>query len=113
MGEQAHQQLKEELGLDHCECRNWQALHHHALMSLLALAFLQHLRLQKKSATGQTSHLPASNLHDAVSQAAAYPAQAGAAARTLTPRHTPRHHRSLPGRPPPVPSLQARRALSP
>jgi SRSO17 transposase len=25
--EQGHQQMKEELGLDHCECRNWHALH--------------------------------------------------------------------------------------
>src|SRR4029078_11442676 len=30
--EQAHQQLKEELGLDHFEGRSWQGLHRHALM---------------------------------------------------------------------------------
>ena len=29
--EQAHQQLKEELGLDHFEGRSWQGLHRHAL----------------------------------------------------------------------------------
>ncbi|QCO03707.1 hypothetical protein D3867_16940 (plasmid) [Azospirillum argentinense] len=43
--EQAHQQMKEELGLDHFEGRNWPGLHHHALLVMIALAFLQHLRL--------------------------------------------------------------------
>jgi SRSO17 transposase len=43
--EQAHQQMKEELGLDHFEGRSWHGLHHHALMVMIALAFLQHLRL--------------------------------------------------------------------
>ena len=43
--EQAHQQLKGELGLDHFEGRGWSGLHHHALLCLIALAFLQHLRL--------------------------------------------------------------------
>jgi SRSO17 transposase len=43
--EQAHQQLKEELGLDHFEGRTWRGLHHHALMTLISFAFLQHLRL--------------------------------------------------------------------
>ena len=33
--EQAHQQLKEELGLDHFEGRSWQGLHRHALMTML------------------------------------------------------------------------------
>ena len=45
--EQAHQQLKEELGLDHFEGRSWQGLHRHALMTMLAFAFLQHRRLKK------------------------------------------------------------------
>jgi SRSO17 transposase len=43
--EQAHQQLKEELGLDHFEGRSWAGLHRHALMTLIAFAFLQHQRL--------------------------------------------------------------------
>ena len=47
--EQAHQQMKEELGLDHLECRSWRALQHHALLTMLAFAFLQHLRLREKS----------------------------------------------------------------
>ena len=46
--EQAHQQLKEELGLDHFEGRSWTGLHRHALMSMIAFAFLQHLRLQER-----------------------------------------------------------------
>jgi len=43
--EQAHQQLKEEIGLDHFEGRFWQGLHRHALMTMIAYAFLQHRRL--------------------------------------------------------------------
>ena len=43
--EQAHQQLKEELGLDHFEGRSWSGLHRHALMTMIAYAFLQSRRL--------------------------------------------------------------------
>src|SRR5690349_2064256 len=46
--EQMHQQLKDELGLDHFEGRSWRGLNHHALLCLLAFAFLQHLRLGGK-----------------------------------------------------------------
>ena len=45
--EQAHQQLKEELGLDHFEGRSWPGLHRHALMTMIAYAFLQNRRLAK------------------------------------------------------------------
>jgi SRSO17 transposase len=45
--EQAHQQLKEELGLDHFEGRTWRGLHHHALMTLICFAFLQNERLRE------------------------------------------------------------------
>src|SRR5215813_2755308 len=45
--EQAHQQLKEELGLDHFEGRSWQGLHRHALMTMIAYAFLQYRRLAR------------------------------------------------------------------
>lgn len=45
--EQAHQQLKEELGLDHFEGRSWESLHRHALLTLIAFAFLQHQRLRQ------------------------------------------------------------------
>lgn len=44
--EQAHQQLKEELGLDHFEGRSWSGLHRHALMTMIAYAFLQSRRLK-------------------------------------------------------------------
>ena len=68
--EQAHQQLKEELGLDHFEGRSWPGLHRHALMTMIAYAFLQNRRLAKarrgkknrraaastKSASGTSRH---------------------------------------------------------
>ena len=46
--EQAHQQLKGELGLDHFEGRSWTGLHRHALMTMIAFAFLQRLRLGRR-----------------------------------------------------------------
>ena len=63
--EQAHQQLKEELGLDHFEGRSWQGLHRHALMTMIAYAFLQHRRLAeaargKKNRRAAASAKPAS-----------------------------------------------------
>jgi SRSO17 transposase len=45
--EQAHQQLKQELGLDHFEGRSWTGLHRHALMTMIAYAFLQSRRLNQ------------------------------------------------------------------
>jgi SRSO17 transposase len=45
--EQAHQQLKEELGLDHFEGRSWTGLHRHALMTMIAYTFLQSRRLKQ------------------------------------------------------------------
>lgn len=38
--EQGHQQMKEELGLDHFEGRSWRGFHHHAAMVILAYGFL-------------------------------------------------------------------------
>ena len=62
--EQAHQQLKEELGLDHFEGRSWQGLHRHALMTMIAYAFLQYRRLaqagrKKKNQRSSASTEPA------------------------------------------------------
>jgi SRSO17 transposase len=51
--EQAHQQLKEELGLDHFEGRTWTGLHHHALLTMISFAFLQHLRLTEVRRRGK------------------------------------------------------------
>lgn len=48
--ELAHQQMKEELGLDHFEGRSWTGLHHHALLTMIAFAFLQHLRKRENKA---------------------------------------------------------------
>jgi SRSO17 transposase len=53
--QQAHQQLKEELGLDHFEGRSWTGLHRHALMTMLAYAFLQTQRLT--AAKGGKTHV--------------------------------------------------------
>lgn len=75
--EQAHQQLKQELGLGHFEGRSWTGLHRHALMACIAFAYLQHLRLAGQRPTG-----PGKN--DApCSGTAAIPEPAGRA---------PRHH---------------------
>ena len=49
--EQAHQQLKDELGLDHFEGRSWTGLHRHGLMTCIAFAYLQHLRLAEHRRT--------------------------------------------------------------
>lgn len=64
--EQGHQQLKEELGLDHFEGRSWLGLHRHALMTMIAYAFLQHRRLKsvkrkKKNQRATSSTEPASH----------------------------------------------------
>jgi SRSO17 transposase len=90
--EQAHQQMKEELGLDHYEGRGWLGLHHHALFSMLAFTFLQHLRLgpprRKKNA-------------------------ARSAARALAPRRAARAPRLRVALTPPLSRLPRARAISP
>ena len=48
--EQAHQQLKEELGLDHFDGRSWTGLRRHALPSRIAYVFLQSRRLKQATA---------------------------------------------------------------
>ena len=56
--EQAHQQMKEELGLDHFEGRSWHGLHRHALMTMLAYAFLQSQRLGQAEREKRFAHGP-------------------------------------------------------
>jgi SRSO17 transposase len=73
--EQAHQQLKEELGLDHFEGRSWTGLHRHALMSMIAFAFLQHLRLEQ--AGGRGKKRPSPGRTTAAAHPAGGPAQPG------------------------------------
>jgi SRSO17 transposase len=46
--EQMHQQMKQELGLDHYEGRSWIGLRRHCILSMIAFCFLQHLRLTGK-----------------------------------------------------------------
>ena len=88
--EQAHQQLKEELGLDHFEGRSWTGLHRHALMAMLAFCFLQYLRLKERGKKRSQA---------AGAAAAAEPARGPpAAARVPQPRADPLP--VLRGRPP-------------
>ena len=68
--EQAHQQLKEELGLDHFEGRSWTGLHRHALMTMIAYTFLQSRRLKaagrkkkKPRAAAATQHASRQTSH--------------------------------------------------
>lgn len=56
--EQGHQQLKKELDLDHFEGRSWTGLYRHALMTMIAYAFLQSVastRREKKKRNSRTS----------------------------------------------------------
>ena len=66
--EQAHQQLKEELGLDHFEGRSWTGLHRHCLMATIAFAFLQFRRL-KAAGRKKRNHRPAATTEHAGHQA--------------------------------------------
>jgi SRSO17 transposase len=64
--EQGHQQMKEELGLDHFEGRGWHGLHHHAVLVMIAFAFLQHLRLSNLTERGKNDRdRPAATAHTA------------------------------------------------
>jgi SRSO17 transposase len=56
--EQPHQQMKQELGLDHFEGRSWGGLHHHTLLTMIAFCFLQHLRLGGKKGAPRTDRRP-------------------------------------------------------
>ena len=66
--EQAHQQTKEELGLDHFEGRSWVGLHRHALMTMIAYAFLQSRRL-KAAGRKKKNRRPAATTESAGHQA--------------------------------------------
>src|SRR5713101_4508051 len=80
--EQAHQQLKEELGLDHFEGRSWQGLHRHALMTMIAYAFLQYRRL--KTARREKKNQRAAAASDIARRASRHPrAHRSIAASTL------------------------------
>jgi SRSO17 transposase len=89
--EQAHQQMKEELGLDHFEGRSWAGLHHHVVLTMIAFAFLQHYRLSHQRPVAARGVAPAG------------------AAREKNPRATTRPQ--SPRDPPSVPRRRAHAAL--
>jgi SRSO17 transposase len=80
--EQAHQQMKEELGLDHFEGRSWQGLHRHALMTMIAYAFLQYQRLHKAKREKKEETRPAQA--DPASHSTRGDSRAGTAPTTST-----------------------------
>jgi SRSO17 transposase len=94
--EQAHQQLKQELGLGHFEGRSWTGLHRHALMTCIAFAYLQHLRLaehRRRTRAGKNAA-----------------PRSGTATIAQPASDAPRHHRTpvrAPRRAGPLPALQA------
>ena len=79
--EQAHQQMKEELGLDHFEGRSWMGLHRHALLTMIAFAFLQHRRLTQAK-RGKNRPLASTP-----TEPARHPADHHRGPRTTTPAH--------------------------
>lgn len=90
--EQAHQQLKEELGLDHFEGRSWIGLHHHTVLTMIAFAFLQHYRLTHRASPGREKKLRASPGPHAAGHPAPLPHRAPRARRPSMPplRRPPR-----------------------
>ena len=85
--EQGHQQLKQELGLGHFEGRSWTGLHRHALMTCMAFAYLQHLRLAGQRLTGSGENgAPCSGTATISQPAGPAPHHHGAAVRR--PRHS-------------------------
>jgi SRSO17 transposase len=94
--EQAHQQLKQELGLGHFEGRSWTGLHRHALMTCIAFAYLQHLRLAETRSTGPGKNLAPSSRATALTEPACRaPRHHGSAVRAS--------HRARPMSPLPAP----------
>ena len=85
--EQAHQQMKEELGLDHFEGRSWQGLHRHALMSMIALLFLQSRRLtEAKSEKKDGTPIPVGTT---ATELASRPSRAHPGFCATAPKHMP------------------------
>jgi SRSO17 transposase len=76
--EQAHQQLKQELGLGRFEGRSWTGLHRHALMTCIAFAYLQHLRLAEPPSARSGENVTACSGTAAIAQPA-----------SCAPRHCP------------------------
>jgi hypothetical protein len=91
--EQAHQQLKEELGLDHFEGRSWTGLHRHALMTMIAYAFLQSRRLKAAGRKKKSRGTAATTEH--AGHQASHPRPLRTASTQAMPplRETPRRRR--------------------
>ena len=86
--EQAHQQLKGELGLGHFEGRSWTGLHRHALMACIAYAYLQHLRLAGHRRTGRGENAdPQTRPTPVAKPACRAPGHHGTAVRLPRPTH--------------------------
>lgn len=90
--EQAHQQLKGELGLGHFEGRSWTGLHRHALMCCIAFAYLQHLRLAEHRRTRPGENAPPPSGAATIAKPA----------RRAPGRHGPDARASRPARPVPL-----------
>ena len=93
--EQAHQQLKQELGLGHFEGRSWTGLHRHALMTCIAFAWLQNLRLARQRPAGSGKNAGSGSGTATIAEPAS---------------RAPRHHGTAVRRPDPadpMPTLQA------
>jgi len=76
--EQAHQQLRQELGPGHFEGRSWTGLHRHAPTTCIAFTYLRHPRLRAIRRRGEKAEAAA---------------QRGATTAAQPARRPPRHHR--------------------
>ncbi|RYI03343.1 MAG: IS701 family transposase, partial [Acetobacteraceae bacterium] len=93
--EQGHQQLKQELGLGHFEGRSWTGLHRHALMTCIAFAYLQNIRLTRQRPAGSGKNAGSGSETATIAEPAS---------------RAPRHHGTTVRRPDPadpMPTLQA------
>ena len=85
--EQAHQQLKQELGLSHFEGRSWTGLHRHALMTCIAFAYLSMCALPQR-AHRKKGGVPATRRTTATAQPARRPPRCHRAAQRSSLRFT-------------------------
>jgi SRSO17 transposase len=91
--EQAHQQLKEELGLDHFEGRFWTGLHRHALMTMIAYAFLQSRRLKAARRKKKSRRTAATTEHAGHQASDPRPLRTASTPTMLSLRDAPRRNR--------------------
>jgi SRSO17 transposase len=87
--EQGHQQLKQERGLGHFEGRSWTRLHRHALMTCIAFAYLQHLRLAEAGSARSGKNLTPRSGTATIAQLAHLAPRHHQATVRAPPRHRP------------------------